>query len=219
MPSRAFLLFGRAPKLSGRWRNATVSMPSRAFLLFGHFHHAEGGDREDGEFQCPRGHFCFSDKENISCIRNYLEGFQCPRGHFCFSDKKALREPGARFPSFNALAGIFAFRTRIHGQTYIPQPHEGFQCPRGHFCFSDSIDGTIFRIFNNRVSMPSRAFLLFGPLVVPTPTRHVADGFNALAGIFAFRTVLTWRARRGKRWKFQCPRGHFCFSDVRLPAR
>ena len=39
------------------------------------------------------------------------------------------------------------------------------------------------------VSMPSRAFLLFG-LLPFHPQRRAPAGFNALAGIFAFRTVI-----------------------------
>ena len=60
-------------------------MPSRAFLLFGRLLRDEQG-RVVGAFQCPRGHFCFSD----------------------FKASAMFKEPNA---GFNALAGIFAFRT------------------------------------------------------------------------------------------------------------
>ena len=68
-------------------------------------------------------------------------------------------------------------------------------------------------VVGEQVSMPARAFLLFG-LVGPHDSRRVgADGFNAREGIFAFRTVISGR---GPVWlfAFQCPRGHFCFSDL-----
>ena len=42
-------------------------------------------------------------------------------------------------------------------------------------------------------------------------TRHLR--FNALAGIFAFRTQ-TVDDKNGLVVVFQCPRGHFCFSDI-----
>ena len=113
-------------------------MPSRAFLLFGLV--VGDADREDGfaGFQCPRGHFCFSDKfvaaagaavaglvsmpsrafllfgHIFSCLKGQggRYTFQCPRGHFCFSDPSVVMSTlSPSFHRFNALAGIFAFRT------------------------------------------------------------------------------------------------------------
>ena len=66
-------------------------MPSRAFLLFGLLilFCVAGATFL---FQCPRGHFCFSDG-NVKIIPLFpRKWFQCPRGHFCFSD--ALSEVG-----------------------------------------------------------------------------------------------------------------------------
>ena len=141
-----------------------------------------------------------------------LQAFQCPRGHFCFSDLSDAQWARRNFkPGFNALAGIFAFRTICSSSTQFGARHRvsmpsrafllfglalptsqpadplAFQCPRGHFCFSD------------------------GEIVAMSWTWW-RPGFNALAGIFAFRT----QGRQGQHKTalvFQCPRGHFCFSD------
>ena len=111
---------------------------------------------------------------------------------------------------------------------------ERFQCPCGHFCFSDEPLGERFAGLSVTVSMPLRAFLLFGPfsLVLLNPpydnvsmplrafllfghevARLAAEqalGFNALAGIFAFRTLVSaagWRAGTG----FNALAGIFAF--------
>ena len=55
--------------------------------------------------------------------------------------------------------------------------------------------------------MPSRAFLLFGQLVAALGALAPADGFNALAGIFAFRT-----------WLVNHPNS-MAFDDVSMPSR
>ena len=163
-------------------------MPSRAFLLFGLDGAGLVPATQSSQFQCPRGHFCFSDQDYEQSVGQQDVSFQCPRGHFCFSDRDdAGRVVGAIGLSFNALAGIFAFRTCWRG---CPSASSGraFQCPRGHFCFSDA---------------PCTAL-----------TARANCGFNALAGIFAFRTGEMRRFHHGKLPQFQCPHGHFCFSDL-----
>ena len=134
MPLRAFLLFG--PSSQRRCSSAPfcVSMPLRAFLLFGQAYWVNGF-RTACEFQCPCGHFCFSDLE------------------------RAKRE-AARGLSFNALAGIFAFRT------FVPWPlSDGamlrFNALAGIFAFRTRTDGSRTKP-HGCVSMPLRAFLLFG---------------------------------------------------------
>ena len=162
-------------------------------------------------------------------------------------------------PGFNALAGIFAFRTwhkplRIaSANKQVSMPSRAFllfgrkrrhgarrggrwfQCPRGHSCFSD---GASVRSFALRltVSMPSRAFLLFGP--TPPSRNHPARicvSMPSRAFLLFGRSIRsripppTWvsmpsrafllfgRMVRRLVWSvevlFQCPRGHFCFSD------
>ena len=94
-----------------------------------------------------------------------------------------------RAVSFNALAGIFAFRT-------IPR-HE-------------------LRFGGHGVSMPLRAFLLFGPDDMRSTYAGRDESFNALAGIFAFRTLNVLGSVKAVE-EFQCPCGHFCFSDDTTP--
>ena len=66
-------------------------MPARAFLLFG--------------------------REAIREVTIRVTEFQCPRGHFCFSDTPAGGRDAARCKSgFNAREGIFAFRTKAKRQ-------------------------------------------------------------------------------------------------------
>ena len=144
MPLRAFLLFGRKGDKHQPLVVLWVSMPLRAFLLFG------------------RG----------KCVRLspwHGKRFQCPCGHFCFSDSTVFSLGAASLWSFNALAGIFAFRTQRCAARRPP--------PR---C---------------AVSMPLRAFLLFGQDAAGVPSCRVQMRFNALAGIFAFRT--RWRRGAG----------------------
>ncbi len=62
---------------------------------------------------------------------------------------------------FNAREGIFAFRT---------------------------VDILALLLARRRVSMPARAFLLFGQ-ITRAVTEWVKKGFNAREGIFAFRTL------------------------------
>ena len=164
-------------------------MPSRAFLLFGPAAKNGKKQRSNSKFQCPRGHFCFSDPSAKVIMKvEKQKAFQCPRGHFCFSDYGY----GARKSAHNVQ----------------------FQCPRGHFCFSDgvpcptsfllsplvSMPSRAFLLFghirvafvprgNKKVSMPSRAFLLFGRVKLLPAESADAVCFNALAGIFAFRTL------------------------------
>ena len=64
MPSRAFLLFGRTYSQPPRGSKSPVSMPSRAFLLFG-LNRRRCYELAGSWFQCPRGHFCFSDCEKL----------------------------------------------------------------------------------------------------------------------------------------------------------
>ena len=62
-------------------------MPLRAFLLFGPVPLVVGLAAPTFWFQCPCGHFCFSDSQ-LNEIENGIN------------------------VGFNALAGIFAFRTK-----------------------------------------------------------------------------------------------------------
>ena len=135
-------------------------MPSRAFLLFGQIGVTLQEMAIDAWFQCPRGHFCFSDP---------------------FIGQRAI----GRGVGFNALAGIFAFRTNTTS-AWTQKNCSGFQCPRGHFCFSDARIANCGNALCN-VSMPLRAFLLFGRTMCVLSSAH-SPCFNALAGIFAFRT-------------------------------
>ena len=138
-------------------------MPLRAFLLFGRF--------------------------IVGIIQLAVDlGFQCPCGHFCFSDTPSGRPRQGWQTGFNALAGIFAFRT------IWVQPRFRWVC-------------TWF------VSMPLRAFLLFGPNTTASAVARAIRSFNALAGIFAFRTESIMAKKESYTLKFQCPCGHFCFSD------
>ena len=139
MPSRAFLLFG--PLAEGALVAAVlvlVSMPSRAFLLFG---------LEDGVYEKGAGTLRFNALAGIFAFRTHLRGDKM--------DKK-------RMIGFNALAGIFAFRT----DNLLPQEKRGIHCFNalaGIFAFrtgKECPERVIVRI----VSMPSRAFLLFGLL-------------------------------------------------------
>ena len=84
MPSRAFLLFGPGRHLKGGHNANFVSMPSRAFLLFGRFA-AEMGLRAYASFNALAGIFAFRTC-GMSPIKGLTDRFQCPRGHFCFSD-------------------------------------------------------------------------------------------------------------------------------------
>ena len=212
-------------------------MPSRAFLLFGHEAIAEAAKRLVRGFNALAGIFAFRTLEHLFAQADGAAKFQCPRGHFCFSDSHASRAQTATRRGFNALAGIFAFRTRCLAGRYIA--HLEFQCPRGHFCFSDfhlshtlvggmmcfnALAGIFaFRTRRARggrrapapVSMPSRAFLLFGH----DEQSHLIEWrseFQCPRGHFCFsdlekKFLTLWRYEM-----FQCPRGHFCFSDLSL---
>ena len=162
-----------------------VSMPARAFLLFGLY--SGGGSRQTkpNRFQCPRGHFCFSDLHPYSRGEQGLQLFQCPRGHFCFSDRFTLIVTASQLRRFQCPRGHFCF-SDPPSVTLLRNGTSAFQCPRGHFCFSDAKRRSarqsghtgfnaregIFafrtmRVYLNterdvHVSMPARAFLLFG---------------------------------------------------------
>ena len=85
MPSRAFLLFGRSLPVGSVLTATSVSMPSRAFLLFGHSRGKQQGGKHSLSFNALAGIFAFRTCNSIA--RGYRAGvFQCPRGHFCFSD-------------------------------------------------------------------------------------------------------------------------------------
>ena len=68
-------------------------------------------------FQCPCGHFCFSDYSSVGAFPRQYRRFQCPCGHFCFSDMIAVSHASGAVIGFNALAGIFAFRTHHSGRS------------------------------------------------------------------------------------------------------
>ena len=161
-------------------------MPARAFLLFGLIGDAEEASGERGSFNAREGIFAFRTTIPLDLVVVF-------------------------FQSFNAREGIFAFRTPWRG---CGRPwHYWFQCPRGHFCFSDPVAVAEEAGDVHYVSMPARAFLLFG-LVWKVKRGRPKDGFNAREGIFAFRTnYCRCHPRRSANW-FQCPRGHFCFSDI-----
>ena len=189
MPARAFLLFGQWQRGGSAGRYHRVSMPARAFLLFG---------RAGGSVH-PHHSFRFNAREGIFAFRTTACGDTAPILN----------------TSFNAREGIFAFRTNCYcvwansiarivsmpARAFllfglkIPTEAEGctgaFQCPRGHFCFSDE--------------------------PVLAARRALCAGFNAREGIFAFRTNPA-KPEKKKSTKFQCPRGHFCFSD-KFPGR
>ena len=111
---------------------------------------------------------------------------------------------------FNAREGIFAFRT-------FPTPgsftslHPQFQCPRGHFCFSDAAVRAARETRRQRVSMPARAFLLFGRMTPPCPSRGCSKVSMPARAFLLFgqSNFACWTYDQ----MFQCPRGHFCFSD------
>ncbi len=191
--------------------------------------------RKFEKFQCPRGHFCFSDSALAGGEAAHTDRFQCPRGHFCFSDAVTEAKGGTEVEEVSMPARAFLLfgRTRFRKEAKMkrlfqcPRGHfcfsdvqdfggtvagNPFQCPRGHFCFSDARRGKRWK--RRWVSMPARAFLLFGR----PRTRRGSDtpfvGFNAREGIFAFRTVDPAHRGLGAMKLFQCPRGHFCFSDT-----
>ena len=120
--------------------------------------------------------------------------------------------------SFNAREGIFAFRTFHYGRAYGAYVRAGFNAREGIFAFRTSgahphVSAPV------EVSMPARAFLLFG-LVFSRRCLRATTGFNAREGIFAFRTRKRNETNRHpQRDGFQCPRGHFCFSDTFQPLR
>ena len=159
---------------------------------------------------------------------------------------------------FNAREGIFAFRTQpfrhfLHARVNpVSMParafllfglvdtlpslaeYHKFQCPRGHFCFSDvaeqgegsprpsvSMPARAFLLFGQAVrltdwerdfvvSMPARAFLLFGHLRLHH-RRGMAVCFNAREGIFAFRTVLFFPGIHFRAYCFNAREGIFAF--------
>ena len=90
-----------------------------------------------------------------------------------------------------------------------------FQCPRGHFCFSDMNEGERDGS-PNQVSMPARAFLLFGR----PRTRRGSDtpfvGFNAREGIFAFRTLTMFNYSPIVQQSFNALAGIFAFRTLLL---
>ena len=161
-------------------------------------------------FQCPRGHFCFSDAPVLDTSTVASCGFQCPRGHFCFSDQRSAACRRARHSVSMPSRAFLLFGRQHHciGRA----DREGFQCPRGHFCFSDHRSQQWGKLSLCLVSMPSRAFLLFGPtfamqiaflcVLVSMPARAFL--------LFGHIPLLQGRLQS---FRFQCPRGHFCFSD------
>ena len=143
-------------------------------------------------------------------VLNY--SFQCPRGHFCFSDGRTRRWPAARMFCFNAREGIFAFRTRQQWLVAAGEATRVSMPARAFLLFGPSISAPHSQSGCIRVSMPARAFLLFGPprkrgdrvlhggvsmparafllfgLIAPEVATEIQTHFNAREGIFAFRT-------------------------------
>ena len=188
MPLRAFLLFGpKIQTLKLKNRQSIVSMPLRAFLLFGRYTEAHGQPPRKVLFQCPCGHFCFSDQIIIS-VYNTVNMVSMPlRAFLLFGPSLNAPDYAARVADrFNALAGIFAFRTQM-------------KCSRAYA--------------REWVSMPLRAFLLFGQ-----EHFHSQGSFGCQSVSMPLRAFLLFgqdftRFCVSAQLGFQCPCGHFCFSD------
>ena len=118
MPSRAFLLFGHI-RVTPLIIFSDVSMPSRAFLLFGLAFKSSGDTARATSFNALAGIFAFRTRTSEG-VGGGVSTFQCPRGHFCFSDPCGGRVRLSCMAGFNALAGIFAFRTLPRGADYAP---------------------------------------------------------------------------------------------------
>ena len=215
MPARAFLLFGHGSLPRYWWRNFGVSMPARAFLLFGRSPRLISNGSSNSLFQCPRGHFCFSDLDGRGRARVAGHRFNAREGIFAFRTARVrCHGAGSELRRFNAREGIFAFRTiaeaRERGEAAI-----SFNAREGIFAFR-TIGCTRRAASAFPVSMPARAFLLFGRArQARSPQRAIL--FQCPRGHFCFSdsSRYTRRPRTGT-CAFQCPRGHFCFSDFYL---
>ena len=138
MPSRAFLLFGQTHREDMRRKTVLVSMPSRAFLLFGPEAYGLPADNATPRFNALAGIFAFRTLgAGAGEPRPPRRGFNALAGIFAFRTLRRLHRYRMGHARFNALAGIFAFRTRR--RWLIPRQGVQFQCPRGHFCFSDAM--------------------------------------------------------------------------------
>ena len=212
MPSRAFLLFGRM-FTSGKFCIFIRFNALAGIFAFRTNGVAQGGGRVWAGFNALAGIFAFRTRGNPPLTRRGASAaFQCPRGHFCFSDTVARGGTARRQTRFNALAGIFAFRTITPVGDGLAA-EEWFQCPRGHFCFSDSIvrDATMREIA--LVSMPSRAFLLFGLARQTTVSSGKVSLVSMPSRAFLLFGRFPPKIGGSGLSMFQCPRGHFCFSD------
>ena len=138
------------------------------------------------------------------------------RAFLLFGPVFGVRHQRAGVNRFNALAGIFAFWTHDN-KALLYRITPEFQCPCGHFCFLDVSPLVAGEGGSMCVSMPLRAFLLFGPIMVAVDDKDIDVSFNALAGIFAFWTRIR-RALRARAPQFQCPCGHFCFLDAGMES-
>ena len=167
MPLRAFLLFGQYdPRRT--YDEILVSMPLRAFLLFGPCVKIEKAKKVKDCFNALAGIFAFWTLGRVSFLSESPKVSMPLRAFLLFG--RITPAPIALWLPlcFNALAGIFAFWTG---------------CARLRSCYGRT------------VSMPLRAFLLFGltSQQAQQPTSQVVC-FNALAGIFAFWTVVGARS-------------------------
>ena len=204
-------MVGENPRLC----RASVSMPLRAFLLFGPNYKGDKNVSGCDSFNALAGIFAFRTRAACRVRPRGFCLFQCPCGHFCFSD------PGERLPPMWAarrvsmpLRAFLLFGQIVAGRNDVGGYQ--FQCPCGHFCFSDrqwSSGGR--REHHLPVSMPLRAFLLFGQKFFSPMLEHLLNTSVSMplrAFLLFGRTIRKWASRNG--YGFQCPCGHFCFSDI-----
>ena len=137
--------------------------------------------------------------------------FQCPRGHFCFSDRAARREraeenwvsmPARAFLLFGQLLALHLF-----------SKHKSFNAREGIFAFRTGDTAADWWLENLFVSMPARAFLLFGLFSFGTTVIVGSAVFQCPRGHFCFSDEIQKYRIVTPAIRFQCPRGHFCFSD------
>jgi len=91
------------------------------------------------------------------------KGFNAREGIFAFRTKSMRRHDETGGMSFNAREGIFAFRTRPRWGGSAPAPTQVSMPARAFLLFGRGVNVTLQKRIL-KVSMPARAFLLFGRL-------------------------------------------------------